>query len=419
MQKPRPHLLFADKTGTVFDHPHLLMLCRKGDEMALPRPDELSPLPPGSDIFLLPGRQAIGLDPENGQAEMLEENAVAAFVCPGYTITGISAYKGSADAPALPLMAYGAVGYANGRFWVCAKKTDQDTRQVFTNISQDRIAQGARKLLQTLPKNRLIAHLAHCALTWCCPAAKNLALGRYEAPLPTARACNARCIGCISLQDELSQFTAPQDRIDFCPTPKEIAEVMTIHSKREKKSPIYSFGQGCEGEPLTEATTIAAAVTHFRTAGGKGTVNINTNASLPETITPLAKAGVNSIRVSLNSADSDLYSAYYRPKNYSGLDAVKESLVRAKENALFVSLNLLFFPGVTDTEAEWEKLCQLVNQHKIDYIQLRNLNLDPNHYLELAMPHISTPGMGFTHFKKRLKKENPWLNFGYFNPYLG
>lgn len=30
----------------------------------------------------------------------------------------------------LPLFAYGAVGFANGRFYVCAKKVDEDVRQV-------------------------------------------------------------------------------------------------------------------------------------------------------------------------------------------------------------------------------------------------------------------------------------------------
>jgi hypothetical protein len=29
------------------------------------------------------------------------------------------------------------------------------------------------------------------------------------------------------------------------------------------------------------------------------------------------------------------------------------------------------------------------------------------------------PCMGFNNFKKRLKKALPWINYGYFNPYLG
>ena len=417
--KVQPRLLFADDTGQIYDHPGLLMLCRRGDELALPRPQDLTPLPPGSDVFLLPGRHAVGMDPDTGEAVAIEETAVSAFVCPAYTITGITAYDRDDDAPILPLVAYGAVGYANGKFWVCAKKVDEDRRQVFEGIAQERIDQGAHALLAKYPDNRLVSHLAGCALTYCCPAAKNLALGRFEAPLPTSRACNARCVGCISFQEEDSGFPSPQNRIDFRPSPKEIVEVMAEHARRERKRPVYSFGQGCEGEPLTEARTITEAIRTFRQGGGKGTVNINTNASLPETMEPLAAAGLSSIRVSMNSAAPELYAAYYRPAAYDGFGAVRASVAEAKAHGLFVSLNFLFFPGVSDTETEWEKLAAFVAEHKVDFIQLRNLNLDPEIYLDLAAPHAGGPSMGLVNFRKRLKKACPWVEFGYFNPYLG
>lgn len=418
MAKVQPHLLFADEKGNIYDDPDLLMLCRRGDELALPRPQDLTPLPPGSDVFLLPGRRAVGFDPESGQALALEDNAVSAFVCPAYTVTGVTAYATDAEAEPLPLVAYSAVGYANGRFWVCAKKVDEDKRQVFANIKQERIDKGAHALLRKFPDNRLIAHLSKCALTYCCPAAKNLALGRFEAPLPTSRTCNARCIGCISEQPEDSGFTSPQNRITFAPRANEIVEVMTEHRRREKKRPVYSFGQGCEGEPLTEAKTITKAVKLFRDAGGTGTVNMNTNASLPEAIAPLAAAGLSSIRVSMNSATPGLYEAYYRPKGYDGLNAVKDSIREAKKGGLFVSLNYLFFPGVSDTESELAMLTAFIEEYKVDFIQLRNLNLDPEIYLKLAAPFAAGPSMGFANFKKRLKKSCPWINFGYFNPYL-
>lgn len=417
--KVQPRLLFADESGQIYDHPDLLMLTRRGDEYALPRPDEMTPLPEGSDVFLLPGHRAVGLDAETGEAVCIEETAVSAFVCPAYTITGISAYVTEEDAPVLPLVAYAAVGYANGRFWVAAKKVDEDTRQVFSNIPNDRIEKGAQKLLRQYPDNRLMGHLARCALTFGCPAAKNLALGRYEAPLPTSQACNARCIGCISHQPEDSGFCSPQNRITFRPTPQEVTEIMMVHNSREKKRPVYSFGQGCEGEPLTEAKLIENAISGFRQAGGTGTVNINTNASLPETIEPLAKAGLNSIRVSMNSANPALYQAYYRPAGYGGIEQVRETIREAKKNGLFVSLNFLYFPGISDTESELEYLQAFVTELKVDFIQLRNLNLDPEIYLDIAQPFVPGASMGFKNFKKRLKKAAPWLNYGYFNPYLG
>ncbi|MGE4506252.1 MAG: radical SAM protein, partial [Desulfovibrionaceae bacterium] len=221
-ETPAPRLLVADRDGNVYDHPDLLMLCRRGEELALPRPDELIPLPEESEFFLLPGRYAMGLDPATGAVEVLDELAVAAFVCPAHTVTGVAAYDADEDAPLLPLLSYAAIGYADDRFWVCAKKVDQDRRQVFTGIAQDRIRSGAHALMKKFPENRLVRHLTGCALTYGCPAAKNLSLGRFEAPLPTAKTCNARCVGCISLQDEGSGFPSPQERIQFTPTAEEI-----------------------------------------------------------------------------------------------------------------------------------------------------------------------------------------------------
>ncbi len=417
-KKSLPHLLYADSKGNIYDHPYLLMVVRKGEDLVLPRREELIPLPPESNVFFLPGRRALGFDPANGEVIVTEERPVAAFVCPGYTLSGICAYVSETGAPPLPLFAYGAVGYMEGKLWVCASQVDRDERQIFKNIPTIRIKKGMEALVKKYPKNRLISHLARCALTYCCPAARNLALGRYEAPIPTSKHCNARCIGCISLQPKDSGFPSTQDRIKFTPTPEEIVELMKEHSSREKKA-IFSFGQGCEGEPLLEHKLIEKAISLYRKEGGKGTININTNGSITQAIDPLARAGLSSLRISLNSANSTLYHLYYRPKGYD-FDCVKNTMIEAKKNKLFVSINLLFFPGITDSEEEFDHLGSLISDTHLDFIQLRNLNIDPEIYLRLwEKTGIFSPGMGLKNFKKRLKKAFPWLSFGYFNPYLG
>lgn len=419
--KPRPKLVFADESGNIYDHPELEMLVRRGERLEPPRPDELIPLPPESELFLLPGRDALGFDAESGEIERLDERAVAAFVCPGHTLSATAAYAAQPNAPVLPLFAYGAVGFSGDRFFVAASRVDKDQRQVFSGIPQDRIVKGAKALRKKYPKNRLIEHLSGCALTSCCPAARNLALGRFEAPLPTARVCNARCIGCLSLQPPDSGFPSTQNRIAFGPDPTEIVEIMAEHSRHERR-PIYSFGQGCEGEPLTEIEAIREAVARFRAAGGRGTVNVNTNASLPDAVEQFAAAGGSSIRVSLSSADPALYAAYYRPKGYAFSD-VRESIARAKTGGLFVSLNFLFFPGVSDTEAELAQLAELITTYKVDFVQMRNLNLDPQLYMKVVADSgaLTNPArlasMGLKNFRKRLRKACPWLGFGYFNPY--
>lgn len=420
--KPAPKLVFADNDGNIYDHPDLEMLVRRGDRLEPPRPDEIIPLPPESELFLLPGRDALGYDPENGQIERLEDRAVAAFLCPGHTLSATAAYATNPGAPVLPLFAYGAVGFSGDRFVVAAARVDTDRRQVFSGIPRERIVKGARALRTKYPKNRLVEHLSGCALTSCCPAARNLALGRYEAPLPTSRVCNARCVGCLSLQDPSSGFPSTQNRITFRPTAQEVVEIMAEHGRHEKR-PVFSFGQGCEGEPLTEIRLIAEAVSRFRQNGGTGTVNVNTNASRPEAVEAFAAAGGNAIRASLSSATPALYEAYYRPHGYSFAN-VRESLAQARASGLFISLNFLFFPGISDTEAELAAVTELVTAHRVDFIQLRNLNLDPELYLSVVRQSgvLADPArqasMGLRNFRKRLRKACPWLRFGYFNPVL-
>ncbi|MDR0239191.1 MAG: radical SAM protein [Deltaproteobacteria bacterium] len=415
----RPRLVVADSRSRIFEHPDLLMLCRQGSQWTLPRPDELMPLPDESELFLLPARRAVGLDPETGEVEVQEELAVAAFSAPAHTITAHPAYVADNGAPVLPLFAYGAVGFARGRFYVCAKRVDEDTRQIFSGITKARLEHRAKALMRRYPDNRLIQHLmAKCVLRYSCPAARNLALGRYEAPLPVSRACNARCVGCISQQEQGSKICAtPQNRMSFTPTADEVLEVM-FHHAREEKRPVFSFGQGCEGEPLTQAALLIEVVERFRAAGGRGTVNLNSNASLPGAVAALAEAGLDSLRVSMNSAREECYALYFRPQGYQ-LAQVRESIARAHAAGVFVSVNLLYFPGVSDTEEEIEALVELIQTYRGDFLQLRNLNIDPELYMELLAPVALGPSVGFGNFRRRLRKACPWLGFGYFNPYLG
>ena len=424
-----PRMVMADAKGNIMDDPDLLMCCRRGNQWGLPKKDELVPLPGESELFLLPGRRAVGFDPESGSLVETDDLAVAAFAAPAYTLAAHPVYERDEDAPLLPLFAYGAVGYAKGRFWIAAKKVDEDPRQQFHDIKKKHLVKLASQLLAEHPKNRLLAHIINnCANRYNCPAARNFVLGRYEAPLPTSRTCNARCIGCISAKTEDSPLaTTPQCRLAFVPNAHEIAEIMRIHALRETKTPIFSFGQGCEGDPLANPELLAESIALFR--GWQkddsrlfGTINCNTNASSPQAVRLLADAGLTSMRVSLNSARENLYETYYRPVNYKFAD-VLQSIKSAREAGIYVSLNLLFFPGVSDTEDELEALVRLVSQNGVSMIQWRNLNIDPEWYLEImkdvAFPSVPEGGLGLTTFMKRLKKECPWLVYGYFNPFLG
>lgn len=416
-----PYAVSCDRTGKIREDRGHLMLARRGREIFTPELGEMRPLPQESELFFLSGRHALGKNIASGEVEELAGLAVAGFAAPGYTLSATPAYRQESDAPMLPLFAYGAVGFARGKFWICAVRTDSEPRQRFSDIPPRLIELNARKLLREFPHNRLVGHIINnCVRKYDCPAARNFALGRYEAPLPTSRACNARCLGCISsLQPDTPVTVTPQCRLEFTPDVQEIVEVMQIHQKREKERPVYSFGQGCEGDPLTNADLLRESVAVFRKAGGHGTVNCNTNAGRTEAVIQLAQAGLTSMRVSLNSARPELYEAYYRPLDYAFSDVV-QSIREASSRGIFVALNLLFFPGLTDTEPELEALATLCARAGVSMIQWRNLNVDPQWYMERMAPLAGgEKPTGLSAFMAGLHERCPWLHYGYFNPWLG
>ena len=174
---------------------------------------------------------------------------------------------------------------------------------------------------------------------------------------------------------------------------------------------IVSFGQGCEGEPILQWRLLEKSIRRLRERTDRGTINLNTNGSLPEKLTRLCKAGLNSVRVTLNSSRPRLFDRYHRPRGFSMREAVA-SLIRAKEQGIYTSINLLVFPGVTDRGPEVEALMKLIRLTHLDLIQMRNLNIDPDLYLQ-AMG--KGKGIGIAKMMRLLKEEFPTLQFGYFN----
>jgi molybdenum cofactor biosynthesis enzyme MoaA len=412
----------ADEAGEVFEHPELLMAGMNGMTPRLPRADELIPLPAGSRLFTVPGTPPIGFDARTRKlttAERLPRSwgggriqAVSAFLTPAFTRTLLPAADYGRKNVTLPLWSYTAVGWCveEERFYAAAVRVDRNNQWEPSHFDDRQLDPLVRRALRDHPDNRLLEQLSRCAVDYHCFAAKNLFFRRWEAPLPTSPACNSRCLGCISLQ-ESDCCPASQERLTFVPSVEEICQVAVPHL-REAENAIVSFGQGCEGDPILQADTICEAVRQMRRETSRGTINFNSNASIPDAIDQLAAAGVDSIRVSLNSVLEARYDAYYRPRGYAFSD-VLESIRRAKRSGLFIMLNYLVFPGVSDREEEVAALERLVEAAGIDLIQMRNLSIDPVLYWDAI--GVSGEGLGMKTMLDRLKRNIPRLQFGYFN----
>jgi len=83
---------------------------------------------------------------------------------------------------------------------------------------------------------------------------------------------------------------SPQTRIAYETSVEELARIALSHLERVPDA-IVSFGQGCEGEPLLRAVTIAAAIERIRARNASGSINLNTNGSMPKALRRLIDAG--------------------------------------------------------------------------------------------------------------------------------
>jgi len=411
-----PYLLYSDGQGNIFEDTSLYAEGRAGwDAFPIPEEDWIV-LPDGGNLYELPGRKGIGIDVVTGEMRLCDKGwAVAAFIPPAHTGLWLAAYETDADAPTLPLFCYTAAGWYDNQFYVTAVRIEQDIRQECAGYDDTKIKSGTQNLLETYPHNRLVKHLMeNCCMTYNCPAARNFSLSRWECPVPTSPACNANCIGCISFQPEEEQIVSTQDRLTFKPSAEEIVE-FTVPHLMSAPFPIVSFGQGCEGEPLLMWETIREAIIEIRKHTDRGSININTNGSRPEWVKALCEAGLNSIRVSTNSARKHIYEAYYRPNNYSFEDIV-ESLKVVRSYGGWASINYFVFPGMTDSVEEYEALRKLIKETDLSMIQWRNFNIDPDWYL--GKINVSDTGemMGVKQLQDLIREEFPNLKFGYFNP---
>ncbi|MBN2358295.1 MAG: radical SAM protein [Deltaproteobacteria bacterium] len=430
-------LLVAAPDGQVYAHPDLDLVVDDGVAPRPAEPADLSPLPPGWELMQLPATRPLGFDRATGRIEVVdrcdlggvtfEPRAVAVHPPPGFVRTHLPAarYLGEGwiaptvrdpgeGRPGLPLWAYTAVGATGATHAAALFQADELSRWAPELYGTPDLTQRVAQRLRAEPDNRVLGQLARCALDYGCRCAQNIFYRRWEGALPTAPACNAACLGCLSKAPEW-EAPVPQYRLRFTPTTAEISDVIVHHLERAPE-PMISFGQGCEGEPTLNGGLLVEAIRQARARTARGVINLNSNGSRPKVVLDAVQAGVGAVRISVNSFDEAVFRAYFRPDGF-GLNELIESLRLAHDAGAYTSINLLLWPGWTDRRAELDAVSALCDEGCLDMVQLRNLCLDPAHY-QRVLPVERGQRLGLRGFVLELAARHPRLRFGTFNPRL-
>jgi pyruvate-formate lyase-activating enzyme len=378
-------LAYCDRAGRIYYDETRTPLADGGIVREANR-DELIPAPPGTVQMILPGRRAL-----TTWGTLRDRYALAVMLPAGYTRLLVPAYEREEGAPALPLFGYTFACVVDDELYVAAMQTDESEDWQPRSFGPGELEALLDRRTRLDPGNQVLAQVALCSREYGCFTAQNVFLERGEAALPVSPKCNARCVGCISEQEPDAGLPSPQTRITYETKADELARI-AIHHLERVDAGIVSFGQGCEGEPLLRSIAIAGAIQRIRAALPNGTINLNTNGSMPSALKTCIDAGLQAVRISLNSFRPDVYAAYYRPIGYT-LDNVFASVRLAVQRGLRVSLNLLTHPGVTDDEDEVAAMDAFLEHTRVAMIQTRTLNIDPEWYFDTVGRPRNVVGM--------------------------
>jgi hypothetical protein len=77
-------------------------------------------------------------------------------------------------------------------------------------------------------------------------------------------------------------------------------------------------------------------------------------------------------------------------------------------------INYLVFPGITDQEEEIEAMINLLRGTGVNFLHLKNLNIDPDLYIR-EMPAAGSRAVGMRRMMEIIQQEVPDMKLGYFN----
>ena len=335
--------------------------------------------------------------------------AVAAILPPGHLRTQLPAYADETDKPDLPPRAYAAVAADDaGDLMVAALLIDRDPTRDIDAYPKAEIAAKVNDALRSRPADRLVRQLARCAREYGCRAAANAFYGRWECALPIAAPANEHPLPAIA--PRLDGEAEPREPAAFHATAEEVAGLAAQHIAAG--GTLVSFGRACEGEPLLSARLVEDAIRLIRATTRSGTINLETNGSVPAALRRLGAAGLDAVTIRIASARAATYETLHRPEGYRFAD-VRASLRVAAEQRLATSLLIPVLPGILDRAEEIAALVGLAGElREGSAILLRDLAADP--LRALALMKGREPSIGVARAVERLREELPHLRVGSF-----
>ena len=397
--------LIADERGNIFDEPAAEGVGRVGKEFFKLKPEDLIKLPDSADLMFLPARRAVGY--RRGEFVTLKGFAVSAILPQGYTRTHLPAFRRTKDAQILPLYGYTAVVVYKDELHAAALYTDENHKWDPQHYNTPALRKLIRRVKHDLPENRIVAQVANCSLKWHCLRAEFVlrALGMRRADFADVQRellglyllASRRVLSEPAEQNHLqADRRRNRCRRDLSPFARRGRDYQFRARLRRRTEP--SSRHNLRGDKKNPCDDFARTNQYQHQRGIKKIVD----------------AGLDSMRVSIISANAENYQRYYRA-GYK-LAAVKDSIRYALDNGVHVSLNMLYMPGFNDRQSELDAWKNFLDALPAQMIQVRNLNYDPDEFFRV-MP-ADKNFVGVKNFLRELETTFPALTVGNFSHYV-
>jgi len=159
-----PFYALCDSKGRIFEHPRFRMAGFSGNALPLWKKRISFPCPNSASFFFIPDCPPVGMDPETGQYRTVTKvkvhgatercYGVAAFLEPGLVRSHLPAADYRPKAYLLPMWAYTAVGFREGRYWAAGFRIEYNPKWDPRHYDDRKLLSAMRSYRKSMGKVR-------------------------------------------------------------------------------------------------------------------------------------------------------------------------------------------------------------------------------------------------------------------------